>query len=90
MLQKRRIERLKLRRGQRAGDGVSTTTVQAVAVATRMTCIVCRGEISEALARLGSTKCHFCRDEISPPMANNRTSGLFPVRAGGAAKSVDY
>jgi hypothetical protein len=60
-----------LANGPRAGDSATTTTVQAYSAATGTTCIVCRGEICDALARLGSTKCHFCRGGLPPATAND-------------------
>jgi hypothetical protein len=60
-----------LANGPRAGDGATRTTDQAYSAATLTTCIVCRGEICDALARLGSTKCHFCRGGLPPATAND-------------------
>jgi hypothetical protein len=71
MRQKAAQQALALANGPRAGDGVTTTTAQAYSAATGTTCIVCRGEICDALARLGSTKCHFCRGGLPPAMADD-------------------
>jgi hypothetical protein len=64
MLRKGLIERLRAPHGSRTRDGAGATTLQSFSLATGTTCIVCRGEIREGLARLGSTKCHDCRGGI--------------------------
>jgi hypothetical protein len=89
MLRKGWIERLRAPHGSRTRDGAGATTLQSFSLATGTTCIVCRGEIREGLARLGSTKCHDCRDGIPLALVTARTRGLFPFRAGGTAKFVD-